>query len=421
MRIKITILCYFLNDAGFFGELAQWFGNKGFNVDILVLHYRSFLYLKKKGLNVYMLDSFVRPKEVKNAKPAGELLSRLLEFDKAAKRITLNKVRNQYERAFCGIRHYFNHMQSDICFVWNGYFSIPSMFVKIAKRLGKKVYFFELSNIKGRFLMDSDGLNIDSSLMHENIDAYHADYSRIKKFVCWYTADKERSHCPPQSRWKVDFQGCVLDWFHNLCNVNRCVYEIRNAPFVEVINEVRRRRPGIHYDGYDFRKRKNGFIFFPMQVKGDIQMILFSRLSQEEALRKAVSIAGDAGVDLLVKPHPAEKDARVWDTLASVRRNNNNVSIVNENTFLLIKYSRAVITVNSTVGIEALMYYKPVIVLGDAFYRNLTVDNIQESPSIEKIEKFLDYYIFEYLIEGDYYNPDKNINIDRVIKIIRSN
>ena len=38
------------------------------------------------------------------------------------------------------------------------------------------------------------------------------------------------------------------------------------------------------------------------------------------------------------------------------------------NTQELIEKSAAVVTVNSTVGIEAMLHLKPVITLGDAFY-----------------------------------------------------
>ena len=81
------------------------------------------------------------------------------------------------------------------------------------------------------------------------------------------------------------------------------------------------------------------------------------------------------------------------------------------NTRELIKRSRLVVTINSTVGIESLLYYKPVITLGNAFYNieglTFPCQNIKEldlliEKSINKkinknlIDKFLFYLKFMY-------------------------
>ena len=51
----------------------------------------------------------------------------------------------------------------------------------------------------------------------------------------------------------------------------------------------------------------------------------------------------------------------------------------------LIKAADRVITINSTVGMEALLYHKPVEILGRAFYQHF--DN-------ERLKKYIHHYLF---------------------------
>ncbi|MNP77922.1 Capsule polysaccharide biosynthesis protein [compost metagenome] len=59
--------------------------------------------------------------------------------------------------------------------------------------------------------------------------------------------------------------------------------------------------------------------------------------------------------------------------------------ITQENTLDLIKASTRVITINSTVGLEAKLYRKRVEVLGRAFYAHF---------SHEQLKKYLHRYLF---------------------------
>jgi capsular polysaccharide export protein len=92
------------------------------------------------------------------------------------------------------------------------------------------------------------------------------------------------------------------------------------------------------------------------------------------------------------------------------------------NTKRIIEKSNLVITINSTVGIEALEMHKKVICLGRAFYAidgiakksnqdNLAnnIDNIlNKKIDIDLIDNFLDYLKYEYQIEGNEYYYNEN-------------
>ena len=67
--------------------------------------------------------------------------------------------------------------------------------------------------------------------------------------------------------------------------------------------------------------------------------------------------------------------------------------ISNHNTFSLISNAETIVTINSTVGLEALILNKDVVFLGETFYSNLTHDLLKN-------------YICSYLINGEFFHGE---------------
>jgi len=85
----------------------------------------------------------------------------------------------------------------------------------------------------------------------------------------------------------------------------------------------------------------------------------------------------------------------------------------NVNIHTLLEACDAVVTWNSNVGIEALLYYKPVVVLGDCFYRNkgftcdidtlsvpTLITGLATKPDKILVDTFLAFLTQYYLIDG---------------------
>lgn len=165
------------------------------------------------------------------------------------------------------------------------------------------------------------------------------------------------------------------------------------------------------------------FIFVPFQVGFDSQVILNSPHidSMYELYRWIEFIVeniGDESLVFVVKEHPS--DPCIYEELY---HKNTRILFSNRNTQELIECADAIITVNSSVGLESLMFHKPVIVLGDACYK---IEGMtQEASSKEElisvveglsdwtvdvplIEKFLDYLRQDYCIPGSWHQPDIN-------------
>lgn len=159
------------------------------------------------------------------------------------------------------------------------------------------------------------------------------------------------------------------------------------------------------------------YIFVPFQVDADTQILISSPwIKNMRILFDTIeSISNQCKYSFVFKEHPSS--GVVYADLHERIKQSSNLSFQNEySTQELIENSQAVVTINSTVGIESLLFYKKVIILGDAFYNieglTFSANNKDElekkiySLDILDIDKtlinnFLKYLYNEYLIKND--------------------
>ncbi len=141
------------------------------------------------------------------------------------------------------------------------------------------------------------------------------------------------------------------------------------------------------------------FIFFPLHVTNDSQITMRAPqfLSQENLIEE-ISKNMPEDYMLYVKPHPGCYLYSFKKLRNIIKNGNVRVIRSNVNAHDLIRKSKSVITINSSVGFEALFYFKPVIALGKPFYggSGITIDVKSTSDLKSSIEKSLSY------------EPDKN-------------
>lgn len=109
-----------------------------------------------------------------------------------------------------------------------------------------------------------------------------------------------------------------------------------------------------------------GFIFFAMQMLDDTVATL-AWIPMLTALREIVRDAENSGKKVVVKRHPMCQRVDVAMALATLK-SSNAVVISDASIHDLIPNADMVVTVNSGVGFEALLYDKPVITLGASEY-----------------------------------------------------
>jgi len=126
------------------------------------------------------------------------------------------------------------------------------------------------------------------------------------------------------------------------------------------------------------------FVYFPLHVTDDFKMErVIPHCVDQEYLIRQVADALPQGHDIVLKEHPhslGRNRVGMLRRLAALP----NVRLVDPYTSSheLIRRARAVAVISSTVGIEALMYAKPVMTMGQPYYAGygvtLDVDSFRE-------------------------------------------
>jgi len=194
-------------------------------------------------------------------------------------------------------------------------------------------------------------------------------------------------------------------------------YYKKPLPTILIPRKITRKLEGTQFD---ITKK---YIFIPLQVNYDSQIIYFSpwiKSMQEffELINEIADYFND--LNFVFKIHPNDKATNYKEMINKTKK---NVYFAVNNTQELIQHSEAVITINSSVGIESLLFEKKVITLGNAFYNiegitqhannKKELINIIENLYKYKIDKkliknFVGYLYYEYLIPSTWKNPDKN-------------
>ncbi|OCX66718.1 nitrogen fixation protein FixF [Thioclava sp. SK-1] len=156
------------------------------------------------------------------------------------------------------------------------------------------------------------------------------------------------------------------------------------------------------------------YVFVPFQVPSDMQVTLHSPWIRDMAqFYDAILAAAQRNPDqtFVIKEHPSFKRSVI-----GTRPDHPRVIFANGNTTSdLIRDARAVITLNSTVGIEALLIGTPVITLGHACYNIDGLVQHAETPAAldatlranwqpdpELARQFIGYLWNDYLVHGRY-------------------
>ena len=160
------------------------------------------------------------------------------------------------------------------------------------------------------------------------------------------------------------------------------------------------------------------FIFVPFQVAYDSQIIYFSDFkSMRELFYLIKEISEKLDLSFVFKEHPSDKKSDYSDLY---KETNDKVIFANSiSTQELIEKSEAVITINSSVGMESLLFHKKVFVLGEAFYRidgivkpttkKELLNDLKDDFEIDEklVNNFLFYLLNEYLVKDSWKNPSQ--------------
>jgi len=208
-------------------------------------------------------------------------------------------------------------------------------------------------------------------------------------------------------RWRVEWRRAKLFAEHvqRKRGVDRDNEYLRPARLLwtNVAETVRARAARPFYDEVD---RARPYVYFPLHVTDDYKIKkVIPHCVDQPSIVEQVADALPPGHDLVLKEHPMSVGR---NSIALLRRlrTRPNVRLVQPYTSSheLIRDAEAVAVISSTVGLEALLYEKPVLTLGEPFYSGfgvtLDVDSFREirakvpellrfRPDPERIGQFL--------------------------------
>jgi capsular polysaccharide export protein len=136
-------------------------------------------------------------------------------------------------------------------------------------------------------------------------------------------------------------------------------------------------------------------VFFPLQVSTDQQVLVnYHGHSIFKALDEAIAYAQAKSIPLVTREHPAEsRGEEVRAYIERRRAEGSDIQISNRPVYELIRLAEEVVTINSTVGLEAILNEKAVHFLGNSLYAKVTHAQLAS-------------YLNNYLIKVDYHSGD---------------
>lgn len=261
---------------------------------------------------------------------------------------------------------------------------------------------FDFAPIHGRFVLTTDEVIWDE--LPKELPTLTAEQrARMVTFVRDATAARKAFADP----------AALTLGFRNVVNAARYVKQLASEPLDLSLSALVRQR----FDSlvqvraarmlYERPPGGEDYYFFPLHIADDSAITVrapqFQR--QQELVRFISERVLPVGTKLYVKPHPAALHAYPYAVLSEIA-STPNVRLIDPRIVAhdLIRESRALIVINSTAGFEALLYGKPVVSVGNVFYRGfgLTTDvgavselpqavvrAVRNPPDMERTYQFL--------------------------------
>jgi capsular polysaccharide export protein len=358
------------------------------------------------------------------------------------KKVSRNEL-STYKKYMYFIDNYIEQHDINVICLFNGYHWIDQVARYLAEIKGIKVVYLEDGLFRPYTVTcDTKGINAASSVPREPefYDSIIVDEEKLKKYI-FKPENSLFLISKKESLFKIGFVK-ALSMFGGLIRLHPNYYVHINwshaiSYFLFKILYSRRNNDAIVLP--------EEFVFVPFQVSRDTQIFYNSpNIKKMEQLLESVHIAvsrlnqeDGRNVKIVVKEHPEDMSRNNYKELKEKYKNNQDVIFVQKfNIKKLIKQSLVVITINSTVGIEALVQNKKVITLGEALY-NIggivqkctdpsrlydSLKSILEKPvNTERIQKFIYFLRFYYQVEGVINIPNEQTAKNIAKRLLRYN
>ncbi|MDP4034499.1 MAG: capsular biosynthesis protein [Pseudorhodobacter sp.] len=224
-------------------------------------------------------------------------------------------------------RGYFSRHPDHVAVAWNGLSGSRMAFLAGARDAGAACLHMELAPFPGRITLDPKGVNAEGSVPQDP-----------GFFRQWVAGSPNRK----TENWRAMGAGMVARSSRR-ADVRQGAVDLPDSPY----------------------------LFCPLQVPDDTQVTLFSGwCGGMSGFLAALAEAADQlpqGWHLRLKEHPSARQS-LRTALAPLLASGRVILDNSADSFAQLAASRGVVTLNSSMGLQAFFHDKPVIVLGRAFF-----------------------------------------------------
>ena len=305
--------------------------------------------------------------------------------------VTLQKAKADIIEIIDRLNKYYDAFLPDLIIIWNGQQILGRALTLYSTRNNISTKYLELSNLPNKLFCDSQGVNALSSIGVNPalIDNYPVVDSRVHAtWVSNYVNLKKKPL--PQTIKKKKY---LIESF-----LNRLLKSLlKGVGYNRLkLQDIKNPKKNIDFSKIIITDElpKESFVFLALQVSNDTQIKLHSKVNNCSAIKKAFFHAKERKLKLVVKLHPAETCQKEVDHICTLQ-NDLGFIISNKNTIELINSSSEVSTINSTVGLESMIFDKKVNVYGNSHYAHFNKQRLLK-------------YIHHFLIDDvDYFSKEK--------------
>lgn len=301
--------------------------------------------------------------------------------------MTLEHARVDYAAILHQVTSLLRSREVSQCLMWNGQQLICRAVSQACTSEGVPRKFLEISNLPDKLFVDSMGVNALSTISKDVTVIDRLAMPTEREHGQWLlNYERYKAQPLPQSRTLMRRKAVSLLNY----GVKLATGGVGRKPLdmSRVRNSASAPQQSRFLSAAELSTRS--YVFLPLQVSSDTQIKLHSDVDNLQAVNIAAEYAANKGLSLLVKLHPAESDAAQIAEILRLR-DRHSFELATSSTTDIIKHAQAVITINSTVGLEALLYEKHVISLGRCFYKDFDKTRLLK-------------YIHSFLVDGiDYF------------------